>query len=158
VRRLLIAVAALPAVALALWFGGLGPAAVLPGGILWGAVAPIPADWSFTDSIAEVQLEVRRGGILPWSVTTWVMSDGPNLYIGAGECNRQWTHTAKTHPDVRVRIGGRIYPLRMVLEERVEVGAVIAPITLHKYLGIAVASARYDGTSSGCVFRLEPRS
>lgn len=157
-RRWLLAFAALPVLALLVWFGGVGPMAMLPGGILWGETAPVPNDWSFTDSVAEVQLEVRRGGVLPWSVTTWVMSDGPRLFIGASECDRVWTDTVKAHPDVRVRIDGRIYSLRMELEERPEVGAVVAPIILHKYMGIAVESARFAGTSPGCLFRLEARS
>lgn len=156
-RRLVLAAVALLLVAPLAWFGGIGPVAMLPGGVLWGETVPVPDDWSFTDRVAEVQLEVRRGGVLPWSVTTWVLSDGPHLYIGASECDRSWTRTVAEHPDVRVRIAGRVYPLRMQREERPEVGAVVAALLLHKYLGIAAASARWDGTSTGCLFRLEAR-
>lgn len=160
-RRSLVAAAmaivAAPGLALLVWFGGLGPRAVLPGGFLWGERAPIPHDWSFTDRVGQVQLEVRLGGILPWSVTTWVFSDGPHLFIDASECDRVWTYTVREHPDVRVRIDGRIYPLRMVREESPEASAVVAPILLQKYMGITVASARFDPAGPGCLFRLEPR-
>ncbi len=158
---LLKGIGALLLVALVLFgalLGGLGPLEYLPGGVLWGPVREAPEDWSFTNAVAQVELQTHVGP-LPWAVTTWVMADGADLFIGASECERIWTHRVMEDPEVRVRIEGDVYELRARLVEDRAVTARIAPILLSKYLGITADSANWiEGRSTGCVFQLEPRS
>lgn len=150
-----VLLASLAAVAL---FGGLGPIAFLPGGWLWGELREPPSDWSFTDAIAEVQLQTHVGP-LPWSVTTWVLSSDGELFIGASECERVWTHRVMADPEIRVRIDGAVYELRARQETDRAVGARLARVLLHKYFGIAADSAHWiQGEQNGCLFRLEPRA
>ena len=155
--RALLAVVALGLLGAVALFGGLGPLAMLPGGVLWGGVREPPADWSFTDAIGEIQVQTHVGP-LPWSVTTWVLSDGGELFVAASECDRVWTHRVMEDPEIRLRIGGVVYEMHARRETDRAVGARLAPVVLHKYLGIAADSARFiEGETKGCVFRVEPR-
>ncbi len=139
-------------------FGGVGPIAALPGGVLWGEVREPPADWSFTDAIAEIQVQTHVGP-LPWSVTTWVLADQGELFIAASECDRVWTHRVMADPEIRLRIDGVVYEMRARPETDRAVGARLAPIVLHKYFGIAADSASWiQGATNGCAFRVEPRT
>jgi hypothetical protein len=155
--RSLLAVLTLALLGVVALFAGLGPLAMVPGGVLWGEVREPPADWSFTDAIGEIQVQTHVGP-LPWSVTTWVLSDQGELFIAASECERVWTHRVMADPEVRLRIDGVVYEM---LAHRVTDGAVgarLAPVVLHKYLGIAADSAQFvQGETQGCVFRVEPR-
>jgi hypothetical protein len=139
-------------------FGGLGPLAMLPGGVLWGERREPPSDWSFTDAIGEIQVQTHVGP-LPWSVTTWVLADGDELFLAASECDRVWTHRVLADPEIRVRIAGVVYELRARPERDPAVAARLAPIVLHKYFGIAADSATWiPEETTGCVFRVEPRA
>jgi hypothetical protein len=150
----LVILAGLGAVAL---FGGLGPLAFVPGGVLWGEVREPPEDWSFTDAIGEIQVQTHVGP-LPWSVTTWVLSEGGDLFVAAGLCDRVWTHRVMADPQVRLRIDGVVYEMLAHQVTDRAVGARIAPVVLHKYMGIAADSARFvQGETKGCVFRVERR-
>ena len=139
------------------WFSGIGPWAVIPGGVLWGEVRDPPADWAFTDSIAEVQVQTHVGP-LPWSVTTWVLSHQGRLFLAAGECERVWTRRVKADPEIRVRIDGTIYELRADHVTDRALGAALAPVVLHKYMGVAVETGNWiEGATNGCVFAVSPR-
>ena len=157
----------LVAVALAAWFGGLGPWGPFPGGILWGEVAREPVtDWSFVDAVAEVQVETHLGP-LPWSVTTWALTHEGVLYVPSRNCfEKRWVKNLLAHPDVRVRIGGRLHELRAVREEDPARGDALLRQMLVKYLGIEAEDPRPlaaepdagETRAYGCLFRLEPRS
>jgi len=158
---------ALVAAALLAWFGGLGPWGPFPGGILWGEVArEAVADWSFVDAVAEVQVETRLGP-LPWSVTTWALTHAGRLYLPSRNCfGKRWVQNLLAHPDVRVRVGGRLHELRAVREEDPAPGEALLRQMLVKYLGIEAEEPRPlaaepgEGAARayGCLFRLEPRS
>jgi hypothetical protein len=158
--------AAFAAAAVAAWFGGLGPWGPFPGGILWGEVAREQvADWSFVDAIAEVQVETRRG-VLPWSVTTWALTHAGALYVPSRNClEKRWVENLHAHPDVRVRVAGRLHELRAVREEDPALGEALLRQMLVKYLGIeaddphplAPEPAAGEVRAYGCLFRLEPR-
>ena len=89
-----------------------GPLLVFPGGRLSGEVVAEPvADWSFADD-AFVDLEVRPSD--PYSVElNYVLRDG-QLYIDPAE-GRKWFDYLREDPRVRVRFGGKVYPLKAVL-------------------------------------------
>jgi len=89
-----------------------GPVLVFPGGALSGEVVSEPVeDWSFADD-AFVDLEVRPDD--PYSVElNYVVRDGV-LYIDPAE-GRTWYEYLKEDPDVRVRFGDEVYPVRATL-------------------------------------------
>ncbi len=89
-----------------------GPFLVFPGGELRGeAVAQPVDDWSFVDSWF-VDLETRPGD--PYSVElNYIVKDGL-LYIDPAE-GRAWLEHIREDPRVRVRFGGKVYPLKAVL-------------------------------------------
>jgi hypothetical protein len=158
VVRVLLGLLGLALLGVVALFGGAGPIAALPGGLLWGEVREPPDDWSFTDSSAEIQVQTHVG-LLPWSVTIWVLSDEGELYLAAGDCNRVWTHRVQADPEIKLRIDGVVYEMQARLETDRALAARLAPIVLHKYMGIAVDSGIWiEGATNGCVFRVEPRS
>jgi hypothetical protein len=158
-RRIAAIPVGLAVLAAVAWFGGVGPRGFIAGGWLWGDVVREPVgDWSFTDRIAEVQVQTRLGP-LPYSVTTWNLSAGDVLYIPSGDCSRRWVRQVLAHPDVRVRIDGRIYERRALREEDLAAASRVAPVLLEKYLGIRDPDARFSGENpTSCLLRLEPRS
>jgi hypothetical protein len=158
-RRLALGFVALAVAAAVVWFGGLGPRGPIAGGWLWGEVVETRVDdWSFTNSVREVQLQTSIGP-LPYSVTIWNLSDGPGFYVPSGDCSRRWVRQVLADPDVRVRIDGKIYPLRARQVNDAETSARLAPVLLEKYFGIRAESASWKGEERrGCILRLEPRS
>lgn len=157
VLRAILGLVVMLVLGLAALFGGVGPIAFLPGGALWGEVREPPDDWSFTDRIAEIQVQTHVGP-LPWSVTTWVMSEGGDLFIAASNCDRIWTHRVIEDPEIRLRIDGVIYEMQARITQDRAIGGRVAPVVLAKYLGIGVDRANWiPGQQEGCVFRVEPR-
>ncbi|MEW6270589.1 MAG: hypothetical protein AB1689_14995 [Thermodesulfobacteriota bacterium] len=87
-----------------------GPLGPIPGGRLAGPLAADQdPDWSFTDAIDTIQVEVAPDD--PLSVTTWVIAHQGGLYVTADFLNpwKRWPHLAVADPRVRLRIGGEIY-------------------------------------------------
>jgi hypothetical protein len=104
--RLVLAVASLALV------GCGGPFLVFPGGELSGEVVTEPVeDWSFAED-AFVDLETRPDD--PYSVElNYIVRDG-QLYIDPAE-GRDWFDHIRENPNLRVRFGKRIYPVKAVL-------------------------------------------
>lgn len=158
--------AALILVACLAWLlGAVAPYGPIAGGRLRGERAPLPADWSFVDRVAEVQVETRLGP-LPWSVTTWCLSHQGRLYLPARNClAKRWVKNLLADPNVRVRIQGRVYELRAIRDEDPEIEQALIEQMLIKYLGIEAERPRpvagvtpdADGRAYGCAFRMEPR-
>ncbi len=93
-------------------FGCGGPLLVFPGGELSGEIVTTPVeDWSFVgDSF--VDLETRPDD--PYSVQlNYIVKDG-KLYVDPAE-GRNWLDHIRADPRVRVRFGGKVYPLKAVL-------------------------------------------
>ncbi len=89
-----------------------GPFLVFPGGELRGETVAEPVDdWSFVDSWF-VDLETRPGD--PYSVELNYIVKNGQLYIDPAE-GRAWLEHIREDPRVRVRFGGKIYPLKAVL-------------------------------------------
>jgi hypothetical protein len=154
-------------IALAAWFGGLGPWGPFPGGILWGEPArERVSDWSFVDGVGEVQVQTRLGP-LPWSVTTWALTHEGRLYLPSRNCfEKRWVKNLLERPDVRVRVQGRLHDLRAVRDEDPALGEALLRQMLVKYLGIEAEDPRSlagepgegETRAYGCLFRMEPRS
>ena len=130
---------------------GCGP---VPGGALSGAVMPLPAAWQETlggeralceiesrpEHVHSIQLECFLvDGALYVQSHRWALADWWPV--------QSWAAIWLAHPDVRVRIDGRIYELRAV---RVTDAALRTPI---------LAARGYDPVPDGIVlFRFEPRT
>ena len=89
-----------------------------PGQWLHGEVVTAPvADWSFSNDVDEILVETATWYLVPHSVTTTVVtSDGtlyvPSLYQHGGEfpSERLWNRNIARDPNVRLKIGARVYP------------------------------------------------
>ncbi|HTK98141.1 MAG TPA: hypothetical protein VL379_08965 [Pseudomonadales bacterium] len=89
-----------------------------PGQWLHGEVVTTPVtDWSFSDGVDEIFVETATWYFVPHSVTTTVVtSDGtlyvPSLYYGGGEfpTERFWNRNIARDPNVRLKIGDKVYP------------------------------------------------
>lgn len=92
-----------------------GPLLMFPGGRLSGEVVEEPVrDWSFA-SDAFVDLETRPDD--PYSIElNYIVRDG-QLFIDPKE-GRTWLEHIREDPNLRVRFGRRIFPVRAVLVGR----------------------------------------
>lgn len=123
-----------------------GPLGAVPGGRLAGPLAASQRpDWSFTDAIDTIAVEV--GPDDPLSVTTWVFMLDGELYVAADFFNplKRWPHRVLADPRVRLRIAGEIYEKRAV---RVTDRATI------ERLRRAIAD-KYDISPDGLAARIE---
>lgn len=126
-----------------------GPFGPIPGGRLSGelVVDPTP-DWSVLDSTKYVQLEMHG----PRSVELVVVRVGRDAYVGANYPDQKvWPAIVAAHPDVRLRVGNRLYDRRAVR---------IADADESRRL-LAAASSKYGfdlslGTGIVRFFRLDP--
>jgi len=89
---------------------GWGPFLILSGGELDGTVTPVPANWSFTDSIDTVQFETRPDD--PYSVNIWMIALPEGAYVHAGANRATWVENIEADPSVRLRVGENIYLLK----------------------------------------------
>lgn len=103
------------ALALVLGLSGcLSPSDARPGLWLSGETAAVPADWSFSDAHPEIALELHAPYGLPHSVTIWCASQGGRLYVAARSPeSKRWPGWADRRPEVRLRIDGKLYDVRL---------------------------------------------
>jgi hypothetical protein len=89
-----------------------GPFLVFPGGRLSGEVVTEPvSDWSFAEDMF-IDLETRPDD--PYSVElNYIVRDG-RLYVDPAE-GRRWLEHIREDPNLRVRLGGKVYPVKAVL-------------------------------------------
>ena len=93
-----------------------------PGLWISGKVSHEPiSDWTFTDDIREILIETRTWYFLPHSVTIWCVSIDGELYVGASSPDhpkeRYWIRNAGRDPNVRLKIGDKVYERRLELIE-----------------------------------------
>jgi len=94
--------------------GCLAPQDQRPGLRLTGEPTALPTDWSFTDAHKEIALQVRAPYLLPHSVTIWCAALDGQLYVAARDPEtKRWPGWVDRRPDVRLRIGDAIYPVRL---------------------------------------------
>ncbi len=142
--RMLLALA-LPVLA------GCGP---VPGGALDGTVAPVPEEWSAALGGDRAFCEIESRPTDPHSIQLECFVVDGVLYAQSHRWalaewwpTESWAAIWLEHPDVRVRIGERIFELRAVREMD---AAVREPI---------LKDRGYDPVPDGIVlFRLEPRA
>lgn len=94
---------------------GCGPIGPIPGGPLPGDVGPRQVlDWDFASAETTAQLETRPAD--PYSVNTWFVAIGPDLYVPTSmirgpkdPSERSWVSHVAEDPGVRIRLEGRVY-------------------------------------------------
>jgi hypothetical protein len=93
---------------------GPGPCGPISGGRIDGETATEPVtDWRFTNDISTIQVETNPAD--PYSVTTWCVTDGQMLYVPSRNAARkQWVKNVLADPNVRLRIGDKVYERRAV--------------------------------------------
>ena len=82
-----------------------------PGLWLSGEVEEQPVrDWSFAADVKEIFIETATPYLIPHSVTIWCATLGRQLYVGAWDADtKHWVANVRRNPNVRLKIGGRIY-------------------------------------------------
>lgn len=143
------AAAALGLLLTAVYFSG-GPLGPIPGGRLRGTLVADPnPDWSVLDETRYVQLEMEG----PRSVELVVVRVGRDAYVGANYAEwKIWPDVVAAHPDVRLRVGERLYDRSAVeITDRDESRSLLAALS-GKY-GFDVSL----GTGVVRFFRLDPR-
>ena len=94
-----------------------------PGGWLLGEEVEEPVrDWSFANDVPLCQIQVSRG-ILPHSINLNCMASDGELYLSCASCEgKVWSTAVLEDPEARLRIGDKVYPVRVT---RVEDPAVL---------------------------------
>jgi hypothetical protein len=74
----------------------------------------IPATWSFANDYKEIAIEVRTPYRIPHSVTIWCGVANGQLYVAARNPQaKRWPSWVERDPNVRLRIGERIYEVML---------------------------------------------
>ncbi len=86
-----------------------------PGGWLLGEVVEEPvSDWSFANDVPLCQIQVYRG-FLPHSINLNCMASDGDLYLSCASCQgKVWSTAALAHPESRLRVGDKVYPVRLL--------------------------------------------
>jgi len=89
-----------------------------PGGWLLGEEVEAPVeDWSFANEVPLCQIQVDRG-ILPHSINLNCMASDGDLYLSCASCDgKVWSTAVLENPEARLRIGEKVYPVRVTRVE-----------------------------------------
>jgi len=116
-------------------FAALGcPIGPFSGGRLSGDEQTQPADWSFVNDVENCQLETNPAE--PHSINCWCYGSAGNVYVPSSmilgptePTEREWVQNVQADPDVRLRVGGKVYALRAArVEDSAEYGEVLAAL------------------------------
>ncbi len=96
-------------------FSAACPCERTPGGWLFGDVADEPVDdWTFANDVPLCQIQVYRWGVAPHSINLNCMASDGALYLSCAGCDgKVWSTAALAHPAARLRLGDRVYPVRL---------------------------------------------
>ena len=129
---------------------GFDPKERRPGLWLSGEVVMTPVtDWSFTDTQETILVQTRAWYGLPHSVTTVCVAHDGRLYLTSTyrpgmefPRDRLWNENVMRDPNVRLKIGGRLYDVRLALvTDPAEKDAVLVA-KARKYPKLPAAAAR----------------
>lgn len=81
---------------------------------LWGEEQSEPVtDWTFANEAPLCQLQVSNG-FLPQSLNLNCMADDGELFISCATCDgKRWSTTALAYPNGKIRINGKVYPVKL---------------------------------------------
>ena len=139
---------------LVLYLNRSDPYGPLPGKKLLGEeVTELIDDWSFTEQARSVTFEVRPSD--PYSVTaSCVLHDGV-FHVLAASMENRWAQFLLQDPNMRFRMGDKLYPVRATLVEDPARISEIFKTLEQKYRGFAQRTSE-ERTRYG-LFRIDPR-
>ena len=122
-----------------------------PGGALSGSEQSHPAEWSAATDVGTLQLETRPED--PYSVNVWGVGIAEDIYVATRAEGTGWSNNVDTNPNVRLRIGQTIYPLRAVTVSDAAERDRVLDAYVEKY-----DVARADMVdNAGLIYRLDAR-
>ena len=123
-----------------------------PGLWLRGDVVSTPVtDWSFTDAIPTIKIQTQTPLLLPYSVTIWCASYNGNFYVTSYR-GRRWVEDIVSHPQVRLKIDGRLYDRTLsMVSDPTEKAAVL------QAKGKKYPSWKVPAVEAATVFRVMPQ-
>lgn len=72
-------------------------------------------DWGFTSDTDEIFIETVTSYWIPHSVTAWCITVGDELYVAADDADeKSWVANVARNPNVRLKIGDKIYEQKLV--------------------------------------------
>ncbi len=91
------------------------PSDVRPGLWLRGENVSEPVDdWRFASDVEEIFIETKPWYGIPHSTTIWCVEIDGKLYVGSyGEEKKTWENNIARNPVAKLRIGEKIYPVRV---------------------------------------------
>jgi len=106
-----------------------------PGFGLSGEIAQQPIDdWSFASDVKEIFVETATPYFIPHSVTIWCVTLDDQLYVGAYQADtKHWVANVARDPNVRLKIGDKIYEQRLEPIDDVATIAKLDRVYAHKY-------------------------
>ncbi len=113
---------------------GLDPKERQPGLWLKGDVSSLPADWAFADKKSTLLVETHPWYLIPHAVTVWFVIYKGDLYLHSDfsdgrtyPSGRSWTAGIARDPNVRVKIGNRVFDGKaVVVTDPAEIDALFA--------------------------------
>ena len=137
--------------------GCIDPKDQRPGLELRGEVVQqTPADWNFTNAHREIDIQVATPYLIPHSVTIWCAAAGDELYVGArNPDSKRWPGWVERDPNVRLRIGDRIYAVRLAVIDAADEIAQVRRAYVAKY---DLPDPPPEGGPPMRYWRVEPRS
>ena len=87
-----------------------------PGGWLFGDTVDEPVDdWTFANDVPLCQIQVYRWGLVPHAINLNCMASEGELYLSCASCDgKVWSTAALAHPAARLKLGERVYPVRIL--------------------------------------------
>jgi hypothetical protein len=122
-----------------------------PGLWLKGELVTTPVtDWSFTNDIQAIKIQTQTPFLLPHSVSIWCAVSNGNLYVTSYR-GRMWVEDIIRDPQVRLKIGGRIYERNLALVTDPDEKAAVLQAKGKKY-----PRWKVPPVSTAAVFRVLP--
>ena len=137
---------------------GLDPRERRPGLWLTGEPAGVVTDWSFTDRYPTISVQTRTRYLLPHSVTVTCIAYKGQLYLTSVfrqgspfPDGKAWTSDVMRDPHVRLKIGDKLYDVKLSLVTDAEERRIVLDSKAQKY-----PTARVAPTSTTYLFRVLP--
>ena len=97
-------------------------------------IQQFPSDWNFANAHREIEIQVATPYLIPHSVTIWCAAAGDELYVGArNPDSKRWPGWVERDPNVRLRIGERIYAVRLSVIDAADKIAQVRRAYVAKY-------------------------
>ena len=131
------------------------PADDRPGFWLSGESQAFPEDWSFTDDVREISVQVETPYFLAHSVTIWCAQLEGTLYVGALEPqSKNWPGWVEDSPIVSLKVADKIYQAKLFKVNEADLKAKIAARYTEKYQ--LSPGGAFEGDASAWYWRVSP--